>query len=176
MNAHRTSGSSLLTMLLLKHGTIQVSLRQTHRSYVIIYLGYSKGSARCSDLLYPTSRPQMGHGRLFSSHGNFSLPCAAANTEPSNIALNDTEYFFQSMFNAVLCDWTPEAFLAPIRGTASGLERFWGHLIRVVAPLIAAHLLVTSIYGPHYLAGAGVFVCTVAILLMLTSHMGTRSY
>lgn len=73
---------------------------------------------------------------------------AAVNTEASNIALDAMKYFFQSMFNAVLHGWTPEAFPAPVGGTASGLASFWGRLLSIVAPLIATHLLVTSINRP----------------------------
>ena len=80
------------------------------------------------------------------------------------------------MFNAVLYGWTPEAFPAQVRGTASGIASFWGRLISIVSPLIAAHVLARSTNGTLYLAGAGGFVCTVAILFMPTSRMGAQSY
>ena len=98
------------------------------------------------------------------------------NTEASNIALNAMEYFFQSMFNAVLYGWTPEVFPAPIRGTAAGLASFWGRLFSIISPLIAAHLLVTSVNGPLYLAGAGAFISAIAILLVPATSMGGQSY
>lgn len=101
---------------------------------------------------------------------------ATVNTEASNIGLNGMEYFFQSMFNAVLYGWTPEAYPAPIRGTACGVASFWGRLFSIVSPLIAAVLLNKSLNAPLYLAGAGVFVCTIAILLMPARSMGVRSY
>jgi MFS family permease len=96
---------------------------------------------------------------------------AAVNTQASNIGLNAIEYFFQSMFNAVLYGWTPEAFPSQVRGTASGVASFWGRLLSIFSPLIAAHLLEKSLNGPLYLAGAGVFVCTVAILFLPASSM-----
>lgn len=74
------------------------------------------------------------------------------------------EYFFQSMFNAILYGWTPEAFPASVRGTASGVASFWGRLFSIFSPLIAGHLLEKSLNGPLYLAGAGVLVCCVSIL------------
>lgn len=80
------------------------------------------------------------------------------------------------MFNAVLYGWTPEVFPAPIRGTAAGLASFWGRLFSIVAPLIAAYLLQTSYNGPLYLAGSGVFVSTIAILLIPARSMGAQSY
>ena len=98
------------------------------------------------------------------------------NTQGANIGLNAMEYFFQSMFNAILYGWTPEAFPAPIRGTASGLASFWGRIFSIVSPLIGAHLLTRSLNGPLYLAGAGVFVCTIAILFLPTKYMGAQSY
>ena len=101
---------------------------------------------------------------------------ATVNTEASNIGLNAMEYFFQSMFNAVLYAWTPEAYPAPIRGTASGVASFWGRLFSIVSPLIAAHLLAKSVNAPLYLAGAGVFVCTIALSLMPSKSMGAKSY
>lgn len=85
------------------------------------------------------------------------------------------EYFFQSMFNAILYGWTPEAFPASVRGTASGIASFWGRLFSIFSPLIAAHLLEKSLNGPLYLAGAGVLVCCVAILgLPSTSMVGEK--
>ena len=101
---------------------------------------------------------------------------ATVNTEASNIGLNAMEYFFQSMFNAVLYAWTPEAFAAPIRGTACGIASFWGRLFSIVSPLIAADLLEKSLNAPLYLAGGGVFVCTIAIMLMPVKSLGAQSY
>lgn len=101
---------------------------------------------------------------------------AAVNSEASNIGINAMEYFFQSMFNAILYAWTPEAYPAPIRGTACGVASFWGRLFSIVSPLIAADLLAKSTNSPLYLAGAGVFICTIAIILMPTKSMGGQSY
>jgi len=101
---------------------------------------------------------------------------AAVNTQASNIGFNAMEYFFQSMFNAVLYGWTPEAFPAPIRGTASGVASFWGRIFSIVSPLIAAHLLQKGANDVLYLAGGGVFVCTLAIFFLPASHMGTQSF
>ncbi|KAB8754771.1 hypothetical protein FH972_026560 [Carpinus fangiana] len=48
-----------------------------------------------------------------------------------------------SMFNSVLYGWTPEAFAAPIRGTACGVASFWGRLFGILGPLVAQTLLST---------------------------------
>ncbi|KAF8761141.1 Sugar transporter [Rhizoctonia solani] len=69
------------------------------------------------------------------------------------------EYFFQSLFNAILYGWTPEAFPAPIRGSACGIASFWGRLFSIIAPLIGSRLLDAGgdegINNVLYLAGAG---------------------
>ena len=101
---------------------------------------------------------------------------ATVNTEASNIGLNAMEYFFQSMFNAVLYGWTPEAFPAPIRGTACGIASFFGRLFAIISPIIAQSLLKPPYNAPLYLAGGGVFVCTVALILIPTKSMGAHSY
>ena len=66
---------------------------------------------------------------------------ATVNNQASNIGLSILEYFFQSMFNAVLYGWTPEAFPSYIRGTACGVASFFGRLFSIVAPLAAQTLL-----------------------------------
>ena len=101
---------------------------------------------------------------------------ATVNTEASNTGLNAMEYFFQSMFNAVLYGWTPEVFPAPIRGTAAGVASFWGRLFSIISPLIAADLLVKSLNAPLYLAGGGVLISTIALLLMPYKSLGAQSY
>ena len=103
---------------------------------------------------------------------------AAVNSQASNIGFNMMEYFFQSMFNAILYGWTPEVFPAPVRGTAAGLASFWGRIFGIVSPIIAAYVLAANPAGNGvlYLAGGAVFICTIAILLMPASRMGAQSY
>lgn len=101
---------------------------------------------------------------------------ATVNTETSNIGLNAMEFLFQSMFNAVLYGWTPEAFPAPIRGTACGIASFFGRLFSIISPIIAQSLLKPPYNAPLYLAGGGAFVCTTALVLIPTKSMGAQSY
>lgn len=68
------------------------------------------------------------------------LLLSKADTIAKNEGLFALQYFFQSMFNAVLYGWTPEAFPAPVRGTACGVASFWGRLFGIISPLIAQHL------------------------------------
>lgn len=171
------AGSFLPTILLQKNSAIDISTAETYRNFVIIYICGIPG-VMLGALMYVIPRV----GRKWAMVGSSALMgislflFATVNTEASNIGLNAMEYFFQSMFNAVLYGWTPEAFPAPIRGTASGLASFWGRLFSIVSPLIAADLLQKSINAPLYLAGSGVFVSTIALMLMPTKSMGAQSY
>lgn len=82
------------------------------------------------------------------------------------------EYFFQSMFNAVLYGWTPEAFPAQIRGTACGVASFWGRLFGIISPLIAQHLYARSrddkgdVNSVLYLAAGVTFGCVITTALL----------
>jgi MFS family permease len=168
-------GSFLPTILARKNSAINVSLSETYRDYVIIYLPGIVGVMLGSSMVYV---PRIGRkwAMVVSSAlmGVSLFLFAAVNTQASNVGLNAMEYFFQSMFNAVLYGWTPEAFPATVRGTASGIASFWGRLFSIFSPLIAAHLLETSLNGPLYLAGAGTFVCTIAILFLPSSSLSHK--
>ncbi|KAK0130044.1 hypothetical protein ONS96_000582 [Cadophora gregata f. sp. sojae] len=174
--AFSVAGSFLPTILLRKNSKINVSVSETYRDYVIIYLPGIVGVALGSLMVYV---PRIGRkwAMVFSAAmmGISLFLFSTVNTQASNIGFNLMEYFFQSMFNAVLYGWTPEAFPAPVRGTASGVASFWGRLFSIVSPLIAAHLLETSLNGPLYLAGSGAFVCVVAILFLPSSTLGGHS-
>lgn len=170
-------GSLLPKILLEKNSAINVPLKETYRNFVIIYICGIPG-VLLGALMYRI--PLVG--RKWAMVGSSALMAislflfATVNTEASNVGLNSMEYFFQSMFNAVLYGWTPEAFPASIRGTAAGFASFWGRLFAIVSPLIGARLLSTSLNAPLFLAGAGVFVSTVAIGLIPSTSMASRSF
>lgn len=102
---------------------------------------------------------------------------ATVDTVAKNLGLFTLEYFFQSMFNAVLYGWTPEAFPAPVRGTASGVASFWGRLFGIVSPLIAQRLYGNSTSGDGnvnavlYLAGGVTLGCVVTTALLPTKQL-----
>ena len=172
-----SQGFYLPTILLIKNKAINVSVATTYRNYIIIYLPGIVGVVLGASVY---GIPLIGRkwGMVVSSAlmATSLFLFAAVNTEASNVGLNLMEYFFQSMFNAILYGWTPEVFPAPIRGTACGIASFWGRLFSIVSPLIAAHILATSVNGVLYLAGGAVFICTIAILLIPTSSVGAQSY
>ncbi|KAL8903965.1 MAG: hypothetical protein Q9207_003580 [Kuettlingeria erythrocarpa] len=171
------AGSLLPTILLEKNRAIEVSTAQTYRNYVIIYICGIPG-VLLGALMYGVPLIGRQWGMVISSAlmGVSLFLFSAINTEASNVGINIMEYFFQSMFNAILYGWTPEAYPAPIRGTACGVASFWGRLFSIVSPLIGTHLLATNVNGPLYLAGSGVFVCTICLILMPRKYMGSQSY
>ena len=99
---------------------------------------------------------------------------SAVNSEASNIGLSLMEYFFQSMFNAVLYGWTPEVFEAPIRGTACGLASFWGRLFGLIAPQAVRTLIPKDGFGGNpdaakrllYVAGGVTLGCVLFTALL----------
>ncbi|KAI9677053.1 MAG: hypothetical protein M1817_006892 [Caeruleum heppii] len=166
------AGSFLPTVLARKNAQIEISLRTTYRNYIIIYV-----CGIPAVLLAATLWRVPLLGRKYTMVISSALMAtslflfAAVNSPASNIGFNAMEYFFQSLFNAVLYGWTPEAFPAPVRGTAAGVASFWGRLASIVAPLVAAHLLSRGPNDVLYLAGGGVLVCTVATALLPSRAM-----
>ena len=169
------AGSYLPTILALKNGAIQLSLKFTYRSYLYIYapgiVGVLLGS-----LMYGVPAVGRKWTMVISSGlmGASIFIFSAVNTEASNIGLNVMEYFFQSMFNAVLYGWTPEVFPAPVRGTACGVASFWGRLFGIIAPFTAEHVLPpTGFTGDSlalnkvlYLAGGITLGCVITTALL----------
>nr|POE96501.1 putative mfs-type transporter pb1e7.08c [Quercus suber] len=170
--------------LAAKNGDLHLSLEFTYRSYMAIYTPGIVGVV-LGAMMYRV--PSIGRkwtmvissGLMGASIFIFS----AVNSEASNIGLNTMEYFFQSMFNAVLYGWTPEVFPAPVRGTASGLASFWGRLFGIIAPLTAQSLAprgtdnydVPTIKHILYLAGGMTLGCVLTIALLPNRAMGRRS-
>lgn len=176
------AGYFLPTVLAAKNADVAVGLKESYRTYVYIYLPGVLGvllGVLCYDL------PRFGRKwTMVVSSGLMGASLfifATITTFGSNIGINAMEYFFQSMFNAVLYGWTPEAFPAPIRGTACGVASFWGRLAGIVAPLIAAGLVPAqgspgSDYNPLlYLAGGVTLGCVVWTALLPSKLVGSDS-
>jgi len=109
-------------------------------------------------------------GRKFSmviSSFIMGASCIAFVLIDQPVTMLGLEYFSQSLFNAILYGWTAEAYPARLRGTACGLASTFGRLSSILSPLAAGLVLETK--GPEfllYMAGGGIFVCTVAILFL----------
>ncbi|PNS19895.1 hypothetical protein CAC42_7862 [Sphaceloma murrayae] len=169
------AGTYLPTVLAIKNGELDIPLRQTYRSYVYIYLPGVVGVVGGA-MMYRVPAVGRKYTMVISSAlmGVSIFIFSAVNDEASNIGLNVMEYFFQSMFNAVLYGWTPEVFPAPVRGTACGLASFWGRLFGIIAPLTAQSVIPTAgLRGDNqainrilYLAGGITLGATVTTLLL----------
>lgn len=174
-------GSYLPQILAVKNGALDLSLRYTYRSYIFIYLPGVLGVV-LGTLSYRASRVGRKWTMVVSSAlmGISIFLFSSVNSAASNIGFNVMEYFFQSMFNSVLYGWTPEAFPAPIRGTACGIASFWGRLFGIVSPLIAQHLYAgggagRDINSVLYLAGGVTLGCVITTALLPSQLVGRQS-
>ena len=90
--------------------------------------------------------------------------------------------FHNSLHVLTSSGFTPEAFDAPIRGTACGLSSSIGRMAGIISPLIAQQLLPSSAHAPAsaydnvlYLAGAVTFGCVIFTALLPSKMVGSQS-
>lgn len=167
------AGGLLPFILQQKSKEAGLSTESTYRSYIYIYLFGLPGVLLGTSLYRGRQLAMMGSSAMM---GASLFIFTAVNTQARYIGINGLEYFFQSMFNAVLYGWTPEAYPAPIRGTAAGIASFWGRIASIVGPIAGQKLLETSYDAPLYLAGGGVLICTVCIAFLPRKYMGAESF
>ncbi|UJO25349.1 MFS siderochrome iron transporter 1 [Fulvia fulva] len=177
------AGTYLPSILAIKNGALDLSLRHTYRSYIAIYAPGIVGVV-LGAMMYGVPAIGRKWTMVISSAlmGISIFLFSTVNSEASNIGLNVMEYFFQSMFNSVLYGWTPEVFAAPIRGTASGVASFWGRLFSILAPLTAQSVIPAgglsvengSINEVLYLAG-GLTMGAVITTALLPNRLGKQS-
>lgn len=107
------AGSYLPYILRMKGTDIGLSLLQTYRSYVYIYI-FGIPGVLAGTSIYKWRRASM----IISSalFGAMLFTFTAVDSQASYIGINGLVYFFQSMFNAILYGMTPEFFPAPVRG------------------------------------------------------------
>ena len=167
----------------MKNGNIDVSLRDTYRQYVYIYLPGIVGVV-LGAMMYNVPHVGRKWTMVVASGLMGASLClySTINSKASNIGLNVMEYFFQSTFNSVLYGWTPEAYPAPIRGTAAGVASFWGRLFGIASPLIAQHLYAGSGEGGQgdinsvlYLPGGVTLACVLWTALLPIKKVGGKS-
>ncbi|KAJ4206431.1 hypothetical protein NW759_014220 [Fusarium solani] len=177
------AGFYLPRILALKNGSESVSLSSTYAAYIYTYapgiVGVLLGAMMYRIPAFGRKWTMVLSAALM---GTSILLFSTVDTRAKNEGLFAMEYFFQSMFNAVLYGWTPEAFPAPVRGTACGIAGFWGRLFGIVSPLIAQHLYGRST-GPGgegdinsvlYLAGGVMLGCVISTALLPTELMETK--
>ncbi|KAF6809377.1 membrane transporter [Colletotrichum sojae] len=177
------AGHYLPRILALKNGSHSVSLAGTYTAYIYTYspgvVGVLLGA-----LMYHI--PSIGRKWTLvvsaALMGTSIILFSTVDTRAKNEGLFAMEYFFQSMFNAVLYGWTPQAFPAPVRGTACGLAGFWGRLFGIISPLIAQHLYGRStdpdgngdVNSVLYLAGGVMLGCVISTALLPNDLMETK--
>ncbi|KAM0737830.1 hypothetical protein ACQRIT_007834 [Beauveria bassiana] len=177
------AGHYLPRILAIKNGAAHVSLKFTYAAYIYTYtpgiLGVFAGA-----LMYHVPAIGRKWTMVFSSAlmGTSIFLLATVDTVAKREGLFTLEYFFQSMFNAVLYGWTPEAFPVAIRGFACGVAGFWGRLFGIVSPLIAQSLYGRATDGGGgggggdvnavlYLAGGITLGCVLSTALLPTELM-----
>lgn len=173
------AGFYLPTILALKNGAANVSLERTYAAYIYTYAPGVFG-VLLGAWMYMV--PAVGQKwTMVLSSGLFGASLflfATVDTVAKNQGIFAMEYFFQSMFNAVLYGWTPQAFPAPVRGTACGVASFWGRLFGIVSPLIAQGLTPTGDDGDYnrvlYLAGGVTLGCVVTTALLPSKLMESK--
>ncbi|KAI8304284.1 hypothetical protein K4K61_006248 [Colletotrichum sp. SAR11_59] len=177
------AGHYLPSILALKNGKAHVSLSATYAAYIYTYAPGIVG-VLLGALMYHVPAIGRKWTMVISSAlmGISIILFSTVDTRAKNEGLFAMEYFFQSMFNAVLYGWTPEAFPAPVRGTACGVAGFWGRLFGIVSPLIAQHLYGQpgenggdgNINGVLYLAGGVMLGCVISTALLPNEMMETK--
>lgn len=177
------AGFYLPRILALKNGEASVSLKSTYAAYIYTYapgiFGVLLGSYMCR---IPVVGRKWTMAISSGLMGASIFLLSIVDSRAKNEGLFTTEYFFQSMFNAVLYGWTPQAFPAPVRGTACGVAGFWGRLFGIVSPLIAQHLYGRATDGSGngdinsvlYLAGGVTMGCVITTALLPTRMMDTK--
>ncbi|KAH6981533.1 major facilitator superfamily domain-containing protein [Ilyonectria sp. MPI-CAGE-AT-0026] len=173
------AGYYLPSILAIKNGSDSVSLSSTYAAYIYSYapgiFGVLLGAVMYRIPVIGRKWAMVVSAALM---GTSIILFSTADTRAKNEGLFTMEYFFQSMFNAVLYGWTPEAFPAPVRATARGVASFWGRLFDIVSPLIAQHLYGRT-EGPGdgdinsvlYLAGGVMLGCVITTALLPSDMM-----
>lgn len=177
------AGAFVPKILASKGEALGQDLQETYRQYIYIYLP-GIPAVLFSVYLYDLIRGGRQIAMIISSAlmAVSLFIFATVNTPASNVGLNVMEYWFQSMFNSILYGWTPEAFPAPIRGTASGVASFWGRLFSIFAPQAGAALLPPGnnpapedYYKTLYLAGGVTLGCPLFLALLPRKLVGSES-
>ncbi|PHH91692.1 hypothetical protein CDD83_10609 [Cordyceps sp. RAO-2017] len=177
------AGFYLPRILALKNGQASISLEHTYASYIYCY---APGIAAVLLGAYLSQVPAIGQKWTMVASsalmGTSIFLLSQVDSRAKNEGFFILEYFFQSTFNAVLYAWTPQAFPAPIRGTACGVASFWGRLFGIVSPLIAQYLYGRAedaggrgdVNSVLYLAGGVTLGCVLTLALLPTSVVNSE--
>ncbi|GAA5851807.1 hypothetical protein JCM8547_000061 [Rhodosporidiobolus lusitaniae] len=158
------AGGYLPLILRQKGIDTSMSLNETYRSYVIIYLPGITATIFGAFLM---EIPKLGRkfAMVFAAAlmGTSLFLFATIDSQAAYTGMNLLEYWAQSLYAALLYAATPEYFDARIRGTGSGFASTLGRLASVVAPVAAGTIFNARSNSVLYMAGGAAFVSMLAI-------------
>ncbi|WWC63279.1 uncharacterized protein I303_105879 [Kwoniella dejecticola CBS 10117] len=144
------------------------SIEDTYRSYIWIY---TPGVTATLVAAWITGFSRFGRRWIMvisSALMGASLALyQLVNSRPANIGFNAMEYWFQSLYAALLYAYTPEAFPATFRGTTGGMLSTLGRIASIIAPIVGSTVYHGSDSpGVLWMAAAGAWISTLAIAFL----------
>ncbi|KAK8854803.1 hypothetical protein IAR55_003542 [Kwoniella newhampshirensis] len=176
--AFSIAGYFLPLILRAKGVDTGASITQTYTAYVWIYLPSVSATIAASYLM---EVPRVGRkwGMVVSA-GLMGIALALyqlVNSRSASIGFNAMEYWFQSLYAALLYAYTPEAFPAQFRGSTSGMLSTLGRIASVLAPVAARNVYHgSSSPGVLWLSAGGAWVSMLAIACLPYDTTGKQAF
>ncbi|WVQ99983.1 hypothetical protein IAU59_007126 [Kwoniella sp. CBS 9459] len=154
------------------------SVSDTYKSYIYIYLPGVTATLVAAYFMGFGKAGRRGSMVVSSALMGASLALYRfVESREGNIAFNAMEYWFQSFYAALLYAYTPEAFPAQFRGTASGMLSTLGRIASILAPVIGG----TVYHGADspvvlWLGAGGAWLSMVAIASLPLDTKGKQSF
>jgi len=171
------AGSFLPIILQRRNLDRQISVTETYRQYIYIYLPGILGAIMA---MFAVQLPVIGRKWslvIGAALQGVSMACyTAVNTPAAAVGLNAFEYIMQTFFNAILYATTPEFFPAYVRGSACGLASTLGRLSGIVAPFAAQDLLAKGSNGVLWLAVGGIWLSMLVLIFLPIETRHRQSY
>ncbi|GAA6042999.1 hypothetical protein JCM8097_003880 [Rhodosporidiobolus ruineniae] len=171
------AGGYLPLILRQKGIDTSMSLNETYRSYVIIYLPGITATILGSFLM---EIPHLGRkGAMVISAALMGTSLFLFSTIESQAAytgMNLLEYWAQSLYAALLYGTTPEFFDSKVRGSGSGFASTLGRLASTVAPVAAGTIFNPRTNSVLWMAGGAAFVSMLAIACLPYDTKGKHTF
>ncbi|TNY20181.1 major facilitator superfamily domain-containing protein [Rhodotorula diobovata] len=154
-----------------------VSLDETYRNYVIVYLPGVTATilgAVLMEIRWLGRKYAMAFAAALMGTSLFLY--ATVSSYAAFVGLNLFEYWAQSLYAALLYAATPEYFPAPFRGSGSGIASTLGRLASTVAPIAAGTIFNPRNNGVLYMAGGAALVSMLAILFLPFDTRGRHTF
>ncbi|WFD30365.1 hypothetical protein MSPP1_001383 [Malassezia sp. CBS 17886] len=165
--------NSFIILYLGNNGSTSPSL--VYRNYVIISVCGVPGSliaAWLVDLPRSGRRGAMALGTLLT--GVFLFGFTGVHTSDGQLAFSCVTAFTQNIMYGVLYCYTPEAFPAPLRGTADGIGSSLNRVLGLVATIVKLYGADTNPATPIYISAA-LFIVAAALMLTLRVETAART-